>query len=115
MHNQVKIGLLAVAFLIGGCATVQVPTGSMQNSLSTIKAAEELGAENVPQAKLHLTLAQEQNQKAKDLLVKDEEERAGYVLMRSEADGELALALTHENSARLEAQKAAAKLDAPKN
>ena len=115
MHNQVKIGFLSVAFFIGGCASAQVPTGSMQNSLSTIKAAEELDAENIPQAKLHLTLAQEQNKQAKGLFAKEEDERAGYVLMRSEADGELALALTHENAARLEAQQAAAKLNAPKN
>jgi hypothetical protein len=32
--------------------------------------------------------------------------------MRAEADGELALALTHENNARAEAQQAAAKLNA---
>ena len=47
-----RFGLVAVAFL-GGCASTLVPTGSMETSLASIRAAEEVGAVHVPQAKLH--------------------------------------------------------------
>jgi hypothetical protein len=86
----------------------------MATSLENIRAAEEVGATHVPQAKLHLQLAQEQSTHAKALLVKDEKEKAGFMLMRAEADGELALAFARENIARDEANKAADKLAALK-
>ena len=115
MKNQsIKAGLIAAA-LLGGCATLPVPTGNMENSLGTIRAAEEVGAANLPQAKLHLQLAKEQTAGARELLAKEETDMAGFLLMRAEADGQLALALAHENTARADAKTAADKLNQPNN
>ena len=103
------ISLLALVFG-GGCAASVAPTGSMENSLSTIRAAQEVGAAKVPRAKLHLQLAEEQATYAKKLIAEDEKERASFVTMRSEADGQLALALARQSVSNAAAKDAAAKL-----
>lgn len=115
MQNKIAIGFIAAAAILGGCATTLPPTGSMENSLATIRAAEEVGAANIPQAKLHLELAKEQNKSAEALMEKELNEEAGFVIMRAEADAELSLAMARENAARIEAQQANDKLVAPKN
>jgi outer membrane protein TolC len=68
------------------------------------QASTELDAQQVPQAALHLKLAQEQFDKGKALIDDGENSRASYVLMRAQADAELALALARENKTRQEAQ-----------
>lgn len=101
---------LIAAATFAGCASTITPTGSMESSLTTMRAAEEVGAPHVPRAKLHLQLAQEQTTYAKELLAQNEKERAGFVLMRAEADAQLALALARETAARAEANAASDKL-----
>jgi hypothetical protein len=49
----------------------------------------------VPQAALYLKLAEEQLQTAKTLIRDNDNQRAEYVLMRAQADAELAIALSH--------------------
>jgi hypothetical protein len=110
-----KPGISFIATLLGACASTMAPTVTMDQTLETIRAAEEVGATHVPLAKLHLQLAEEQTTRAKDLIAKNEREAAGYVLLRAEADGELALALARENTARAEAKDASDKLNAAKN
>jgi len=65
-----------------------------------MRAARELGAQQVPKAELHLRLAQEQVEKAKKLAADGDNERANLVLSRAHADAELALALTRESTAQ---------------
>ena len=54
----------------------------------------ETGA-GTSQAALHLKLAEEQVQSAKRLIRDNDNKRAEYVLMRAQADAELAIALSH--------------------
>jgi hypothetical protein len=74
-----------------------------------------VGADNAPQAALHLKLAQEELAQAKSLMNDGNNKRADYVLIRAKADAELALALAKEASAQAAAKKAADQLNAPGN
>jgi len=113
MRHVSKIGVLlfAVAALAtaiaAGCASAPLRT---EASTSGIRAAEEVGAAEVPRASLHLQLAKEELEHAKGLNTKGEEEMAASMLMRAEADAELAVALSHGDAERLEADEAMARV-----
>ena len=64
----------------------------------------------MPEAKLHLKLAQDQYDQAKKLVADGENNRAALVLMRAEADAELAHALAREYNLKVEAKQAEEKL-----
>ncbi len=89
--------------IIAGCASAPLRT---EASTSGIRAAEESGAANVPQASLHLQLAKEELEHAKELSKKGEKEEASSMLTRAEADAELAVALSHGDAEKSEAQAA---------
>jgi len=109
MRHVSKIGILVFAVAIvataiaAGCASAPINT---EASTSGIRAAEEVGAGKVPQASLHLQLAKEELELARVLAAKDEKEEAASMLLRAEADAELAVSLAHEDAERLEAEKA---------
>ncbi len=94
--------VLSTAIAVG-CASAPLRT---EASTSGIRAAEEVGASDVPQASLHLQLAKEELARAQKLNENGEEEQAASMLMRAEADAELAVALSHGNAERLEAKEA---------
>lgn len=106
-----KIELWAVASLVAGCASYPQPTDSLANSTATVRGAQEAGAEQVPDAALHLRLANEQNELAKKLMNEGENERAHYVTMRAQSDAELALSLAREEEANKGASQARASLE----
>jgi len=90
------VGVAAVGVMgIAGCAGSPVPNSKVASSEAAIRAAQETGSKNVPQAALHLKLAEEQLLAAKALIRDSENSRAEYVLMRAQADAELAIALSH--------------------
>lgn len=99
---------LAIAGGIGasGCASHPAPTAKAASSVAAIRAAEETGSREVPQAALHLKLAQEQLERGKALMQNDENERAEYVLARAQADAELSIALARAEKSKALAQKA---------
>jgi hypothetical protein len=88
------------------CASSPVDSERLAASEAAIRAAREMGAEKVPPAQLHLQLAKEQEEQAKKLLKDGDKKRADVLLIRSQADAELALALAREAPARAEAQRA---------
>ena len=92
----------------GGCASN--PPLQTEASTSGIHAAEEVGAADVPQAALHLQLAKEELESAKAFSQAGEKERASSMLGRSEADAELAVALSHKEAEREQAQEAMARV-----
>ena len=59
----------------------------------------------MPQATLYLTLAQEEREKALQLVKDDDNHRAAMMLARSEADAELAVALARAAHATHDAQE----------
>jgi len=94
---------VAATTIIAGCASVPLRT---EASTSGIRAAEEAGAASAPQASLHLQLAREELESAKGLAAKGEKEQADSMLMRAEADAELAVALSHRDAEKSEAMAA---------
>lgn len=101
-----RYALLVGSFaLIGamGCASTQLRT---DESASAIRAAEEVGAEDVPLAALHLQLAKESMHRASALAKNGDADRARSLLTRAEADAELAVVLSHEDAERQAAMKA---------
>ena len=98
--------LLLSSALATGCGGAAAPTHRVTSSQAAIRGAEEVGAQNQPQAQLHLKLAKEQLAQAQKLIEDDENEEAEIVLMRAEADAELAIALAKEASMQAEAVKA---------
>jgi hypothetical protein len=74
-----------------------------------MKAAEEIGAANNPQGKLHLQQAHDQLDAAKKLS-KDKPEVAVRKLDSAQAEAELAKSITREQSARSEADEAKSRL-----
>lgn len=86
-------GAAAVTVLTTGCARTPLQT---EAATSGIRAAEEVGAADLPQASLHLQLAKEELENARQLDAKNEKDKAASMLLRSEADAELAVVLSRE-------------------
>ena len=109
---KIKTSLAAAAvFGALGCATVQVPSEKFEQSQASIRSAEELGADTVPAAKLHLQLAKDQEDQAKKLAANGDG-NAVLLLARANSDAELALALAREAATNKDAGKAAEDLKA---
>jgi hypothetical protein len=97
---------LSLAGILGACAAPLLPTQRMEANSAAIRSAEEVGAPKVPQAALHLQLAREQTEHAKALFAKGERSDAEGLLMRAEADANLAVALSRGDTSQREAQEA---------
>jgi hypothetical protein len=97
--------VVAAAGIAVGCSS---NSQSLRTEASTsgIRAAEEVGAAKVPQASLHLQLAKEELELAKGLAAKGDKKEAASMLMRAEADGELAVALSRGDAEKSEALSA---------
>jgi hypothetical protein len=87
--------VVASAVGVVGCGSSVAPNAKVASSEAAIRAAQETGSGKVPEAALHLKLAEEQLQAAKVLIRDNDNKRAEYVLMRAQADAELAIALSH--------------------
>ena len=101
---QNGLALLAVCAGLAGCAS-KTPLKT-DSSTAAIRTAEELGASNVAQASLHLQLAKEELQKATELHEAGRRDEAASMLLRAEADAELAIALSRADAERTEAEAA---------
>ena len=103
-----KIATAATFFAFIGCAS---NTASSERVVSTteapMRAAEELGANKVPEAALELQLAKEQTEQAKQLMKDGKKERSQMMLARAQADAELALVLARNAPIQADAEKAA--------
>ena len=103
---------LLVAPLAIACAGYPAPTERLASSYASIRAAQEVGGQSVPQAALHLRLAQEEQAKAKDLVAEDKNREADTMAMRAAADAELAMAMARESAAQQRSTAAAEKVSA---
>src|SRR3954468_7840399 len=98
----IGVGAMSLA-TVAGCASVPGPNAKVASSEAAIRAAQESGSKGVPQAALHLKLAEEQLLSAKASIRDNENERAEYILMRTQADAELAIALSHVAASNVQA------------
>lgn len=98
--------VLIVGVMLAGCATENVGNIQTENSVAAISSAESIGADKVPQAALHLQMAKEEADRGKNMMANGEKEKANSMLLRAEADANLAIAESHHEQARIEAGQA---------
>lgn len=104
VHMAMVVGSVLFAAAVAGCAST--PPINKEASTSAIRAAEEVGASSIPSASLYLQLAKEELENAKALAAKGDKEQAESMLLRAQADGELAVALSRGEADRAEATRA---------
>ncbi len=106
--------ILAVTMLaaLSRCASAPVTTEKLATTEAPVRAAAELGATRVPEAALELKLAQDQIELAKQFLRDGNKQRADMILLRAQADAELAIALAKEVPLAAEARNAAEQVKA---
>ncbi|MCA9586157.1 MAG: DUF4398 domain-containing protein [Myxococcales bacterium] len=108
MKSPITSLVLLAPFLWACGATFPPPTQRMADAKAAERSAEELGANDVPDAKLSLKLAQEQIAAAEKSMVDGENRRADSLLVRAKADAELSIAQAREKKARTETEGAIA-------
>lgn len=87
------------------------PRDQLTASEAAVRAAEVAGAQNTPQAALHLKRAREQIDAGKSLMQEGENERADWMLRRARADADLAMSLATEEAQRQKAAEAKEELE----
>jgi hypothetical protein len=103
---------LVLAILVSACGGgYPEPRDQLTESEAAVRAAEVAGAQNTPQAALHLKRAREQIDAGKGLIQEGENERAEWMLRRARADADLALSLATEETQRKKAAEVKEELD----
>ena len=105
-YQHVAIWMVTVLFALAIVGCGSGPAMNKEASTSAIRAAEEAGAAGVPTASLYLQLAKEQLEKAQALAANGDRDQAESMLLRAQADGELAVALSRGDADKKEALKA---------
>jgi hypothetical protein len=100
MKSRIATCLAALGLTAAGCAGTAPPTERLTTAQASVKAGRMLGAEEVPQAQLHLRMAEQSVARAQKLMRDDENELADLMLQQANADAQVALALTRESQAR---------------
>lgn len=95
-----------IALPLIGCGSVAPPNEKLTEAEAAVRAAREVGALEVPRASLHLRLAEEQLDKARNLMAREEFGRSELALIRAKADAELAIAVSRGFEAEAEAKAA---------
>ena len=111
MLKQRPLVSLSLALVLSACASAQPPQQQHAASASAIRAAEEVGANDIPQAALHLQLAREQLAAAEKLVSRKRYDQATSLLRRAEVDAELALSLAHTKPLQERARAALLELE----
>ena len=109
MIQQTAMVLAVLA--ASGCAAFQISADRLEHNEASMRGAEEVGAQNVPAARLHLQMAKDQTEKAKQMAAAGDA-RSELMLARAESDAELALGMAREDSIHIDALKAAEDLKA---
>lgn len=105
-YRNIMLATVVVAIVtVTGCSSTHKQLRT-EASTSGIRAAEEVGAAKVPQASLHLQMAKEELALARGLAAKGEKNEAASMLLRAEADSELAVALSRGDAEKTEALSA---------
>lgn len=110
-----RFSALLVAASLAACGGAQLNQTKLTEVQASVRAAEEVGAPDQPQAALHLQLARDEIAKAKKLADDGEDEDAALYLERARADAELAIQIARTQTEQQKAQAAWAKTQDIKN
>ncbi len=108
-----KLSLMTVALAAAAavaCGSSPPPTARYASTSASIRAALEVGAEKIPDAQLHLTMAEDQLATAKRLMNAGDNDKAAWVLSRAQSDADLAVALAREADTRADADQVSAQI-----
>lgn len=100
-----SLAAIAAAAGLGACGSTMPPPERIAAPGAAIAAADEAGARNVPQASLHLHMAEETYERAKARIEEGETDGVAEALDRAAVDAELALALARLEMTRLQAKE----------
>ncbi|MCB9728209.1 MAG: DUF4398 domain-containing protein [Deltaproteobacteria bacterium] len=106
MKRMIIATVLGAGGLLGACATATLPTERVAEPRATVSAAEEAGAQEIPEARLHLKMAKDQIASAEKALDDGNEGKASRLFARATADAEVALELARLESTRRDAREA---------
>lgn len=93
-----------------GCTSAAIPKQKLASTEAAITHAKEGEAQNQAAAAEHLRLAKTQLDEAKQKIREGDNSEADWLLMRAQADAELAGAMAKEQRRRAEASKASERL-----
>jgi Domain of unknown function (DUF4398) len=113
MNRIASSALFAVCVVACGGSTL--PPAKVADTQSSISAATAVGADQNPQAALHLKMARDQLKQAQGLIDDDKSDEARLVLERANADAEVALMITREAEAHDNVKKAQADVQGLQN
>lgn len=105
-----RLCLMSLPLCMFACASDQ-PVQRATDTKAAVRAAEEVGAEDVPQSALYLDLAKQQIATAEKLMKDGEQDQAARVLERAKADAELAIALAKAEDERSGAEETAKRVE----
>ena len=110
--QRLPIALLApAAFILLACGSSPPPTHELTQAQGAVRAAEEIGTEDHPQAALYLKRAQDGIQRALVLIDDKRHDDARWELTKAEVDAELAIALAREATHRAVAKEALSRVE----
>lgn len=105
------VGLvLAACAACAGCGARPLPAARVGSAEAAVRAARENGATRLPDAALHVRLAEDQITRARRLIDEGEHQRAEWLLVRAEADANVAAALVREAQQTTAAEEVAGKV-----
>ena len=105
---KIKAAYAVAALVCAGCAHYTVPSAHLTGAQTSIASARGSGAQEDPQAALHLHMAEEQYSGASGLIRRgssSDARQADLMLLRSQADAQLAQALSEQAAARRDADR----------
>jgi hypothetical protein len=98
--------LVGLSGWVMGCATPRAASFDAAGVEGPTRAAIQLGAGNVPDAALYLSFSHDEVERARRLANAGDEVRSQALMLRAQADAELALAVTKRAIAEHEARQA---------
>lgn len=104
-----------VTLSVVACGGSSLPPAKIAETQSSVSAAAAVGADQHPQAALHLKMARDQLKQAQDLADNGKDDQAKLVLQRADADAQVALMLTREAEASANVKKTQADVQALQN
>lgn len=105
--QQSILSLAGALALIAACGgSFPPPTQRLADAQAVERSAREVGANNTPAAQLSLKNTQDQIALAEKSMAAGDNERADALLIRAQADGELALAQAREGMAHADRKEA---------
>lgn len=103
-----RYAIVAAGLTLIGCASRKPPTKELESASRSIGAAQEAGAEEHPQAKMHLDLARESLTAGERYIASRDMADARLMLRRARADAEMSISLARLGKTRVEATRIAA-------